>query len=121
MVTHSFWASLEPLQIDRYRTPFCFVNISASFYRTEMVLHAKCAYTSWFSGEKHYLKIRYLVAEILSKMHIGTPCMHFLTFGGPKRQIGLLAQPKGGGVGRAFECPSPSQVFEELSNSRLRS
>ena len=67
-----------------FRTPFCFANISAPFYRTEMVLFAKCVYGS--SGEKKYLKIRYLVAEILSKMHIGTPCMHFLTFGGAKMQ-----------------------------------
>ena len=34
----------------------------------------------------NYLKIGYLVADILSKMHIGTPCMHFLNFGGPKPQ-----------------------------------
>ena len=51
-----------------------------------MVLYAKCAYGSQFSGEKNDLKIGYLVAEILSKMHIGTPCMHFLTFGGAKMQ-----------------------------------
>ena len=39
-----------------------------------------------FQEKKNYLKIGYLVAEILSKMHIGTPCMHFLTFGGAKMQ-----------------------------------
>ena len=32
-----------------------------------MVLYSKCAYGSQFSGEKNDLKIRSLVAEILSK------------------------------------------------------
>ena len=33
-----------------------------------MVLYSKFAYGSQFSGEKNNLKIRYLVAEILSKL-----------------------------------------------------
>ena len=49
------------------KTPFCFVNISAPFNRTEMVLYSKCPYGSQFSGEKNYLKIGYLVAEIFRK------------------------------------------------------
>ena len=68
------------------RTPFCFVNFSAPFNRTEMVLYSKCAYGSQFSGEKNDLKIGYLVAEILSKKAVWMPCMHFQIFGGPKRQ-----------------------------------
>ena len=68
------------------RKTFIIVNILASEFRTEMVLYSKFAYGSQFSGEKNDLKIGYLVAEILSKMHIGTLCMHFLTFGGAKMQ-----------------------------------
>ena len=49
------------------RTLFCFANISAPFYRTEMVVYAKRAYGSQFSGEKNDLKIGYLVNKILSK------------------------------------------------------
>ena len=33
------------------RTPFCFVNFSALFNRTEMVLYSKCPYGYKFSGE----------------------------------------------------------------------
>ena len=50
-----------------FRIAFCFVNISAPKYLTEMVLYSKFAYGSQFSGEKNDLKIRYLVDEILSK------------------------------------------------------
>ena len=32
-----------------------------------MVLYSKFTYGSWFSGEKNYLKILHLVAEILGK------------------------------------------------------
>ena len=39
-----------------------------------MVLYSKCAYGSQFSGEKNDLKIRSLVAEILSK----NPVLFFL-------------------------------------------
>ena len=49
------------------RTPFCFLNISAPFNRTEKVLYSKCLYGSQFSGEKNDLKIGYLVDDILSK------------------------------------------------------
>ena len=58
-----------------FRTAFCFVNISAPEYRTEMVLYSKFAYGSQFSGEKNNLKIRYLVAEILIKQ----TCSFFYT------------------------------------------
>ena len=50
-----------------FRTPFCFANFSAPFNRTKMVLYSKWPYGSQFSGEKNDLKIRSLVAEILSK------------------------------------------------------
>ena len=50
-----------------FRTAFCFVNILAPYDGTEKVLYSKFAYGSQFSGEKNYLKIRYLVAEILDK------------------------------------------------------
>ena len=51
----------------RFRTAFCFVNILASYDRTERVLYSKFAYRSQFSGEKTHLKIQYLVAEIFAK------------------------------------------------------
>ena len=50
-----------------FKTPFCFVNISAPLNCTEMVLYSKFAYGSQFSGEKNYLKILQLVYEILGK------------------------------------------------------
>ena len=43
-------------------------------------------YGSRFSGEKNSLQIGYLDAEIFSKNLVGTTCMYFLTFGGPKPQ-----------------------------------
>ena len=62
-----------------FRTAFCFVNISPPEYRTEMVLYSKFVYGSQFLGEKNDLKIRYLVAEILSKLggafFFDTPCI----------------------------------------------
>ena len=57
-----------------FRTAFCFAHFSAPFNRTKMVLYSKCAYGSQFSGEKNDLKIRSLVAEILSK----NPVLFFL-------------------------------------------
>ena len=66
------------------RDPFC--NYISSFNYTEMVLHSKCAYGSQFSGENNELKIRHLVAEILTKKTVWSLCMHFLIFRGPKRQ-----------------------------------
>ena len=50
-----------------FRTVFHFGNILAPYDRKEMVLYSKFAYESQFSGEKNYLKIRYLVVEIFSK------------------------------------------------------
>ena len=53
-----------------FRAVFCFVNISAPLYRTETVLYSRFLYGSQFSGEKSDMKIRYLVAEILSKNRV---------------------------------------------------
>ena len=53
-----------------FKTPFCFVNISAPLNCTEMVLYSKFAYGSQFSGQKNDLKIRYLVAKILGKIPV---------------------------------------------------
>ena len=50
-----------------FRTAFCFAHFSAPFNCTKMVLYSKWPYGSQFSGEKNDLKIRSLVAEILSK------------------------------------------------------
>ena len=57
-----------------FRTAFCFAHFSAPFNRTKMVLYSKWPYGSQFSGEKKDLKIRSLVAEILSK----NPVLFFL-------------------------------------------
>ena len=57
-----------------FRTAFCFAHFSAPFNRTKMVLYSKWPYGSQFSGEKNDLKIRSLVAEILSK----NPVLFFL-------------------------------------------
>ena len=56
---------------------------------TEIVLHLKFLYRSQFSGTKNYLKIRYLIAEILSK----NPW--FLQLGGymPPLHQNLYGQP----------------------------
>ena len=54
-------------QLICFRTAFCFVNISAPKNRSKMFEYSTRAYGSQFSGEKNGLKIRYLVAEILSK------------------------------------------------------
>ena len=57
-----------------FKPLFCFANFSAPFNRTKMVLYSKWPYGSQFSGEKNDLKIRSLVAEILSK----NPVLFFL-------------------------------------------
>ena len=85
MVTHSLLASLEPLQIDLFQEPHFVLQISQPLFIAQKWFCIQNVCTNLFSGEKNYLKIRYLVAEILSKMHIGTFCMHFLTFWGSKR------------------------------------
>ena len=71
------WGFEETMRQHEYeliciRSPFFFANILAQFNRTEMVLYSICAQGSQFSGEENNLKIGYLVAEILSKRHIGT-------------------------------------------------
>merc|ERR1711942_100368 len=49
------------------KNPICFANISAPKNRSKMFEYSTRAYGSQFSGEKNGLKIRYLVAKILSK------------------------------------------------------
>ena len=65
----SFKASMRQYKYELicFRTTFCFANFSAPFNRTKMVLYSKCVYGSQFSGEENDLKIRSLVAKILSK------------------------------------------------------
>ena len=63
-----------------FRTAFCFVNILAPKYRTEMVLYSKFAYGSQFSGEKKRFKNPILgyqdIKQKPSLIPFGTPCMH---------------------------------------------
>ena len=82
-----YLASLESSQIDLLQNPILFCNYLGPLlsHRNGFVCKM-CVWILVFRREKNYLKIGYLVAEILSKMHIGTPCMHFLIFGGPKPQ-----------------------------------
>merc|ERR1711942_338595 len=53
--------------IINFKIRFCFVNISAPRHCSKMFEYSTRAYGSQFSGKKNGLKIRYLVAEILSK------------------------------------------------------
>ena len=80
-----YLASLEPLQIDLFQNPILFCNYLGPLlsHRNGFVCKM-CVRISVFRREK-YLKIRYWVAEILSKMHIGTPCIYaFSDFWGYK-------------------------------------
>ena len=77
-----------------FRTAFCFAHFSAPFNRTKMVLYSKCAYGSQFSGEKNDLKIRSLVAEILSK----NPVLFFLGHPVFLRKPNVLVQRMGSKV-----------------------
>ena len=76
--------NLVLIRIMLSRIAFCFANISAPKNRTKMVLYSKCAYGSQFLGEENNLRIRSLVAEILSK----NPVSFFL--GHPVYQTVLL-------------------------------
>ena len=57
-----------------FKIRFCFFNISAPRHRSKMFEYSTRAYGSQFSGEKNGLKIRYLVAEILSKNGVLSFC-----------------------------------------------
>ena len=61
-----------------FRTTFCFINISAPWYRTEMVLYSKFAYGSQFSEEKKQFKnpiVGYRdIKQKPSLIFFGTPC-----------------------------------------------
>ena len=48
-------------------TSFCFVNISAPYNSTKLVLYLKFTYGSQFSEEKNGLEICFLVLKILSE------------------------------------------------------
>ena len=50
-----------------FKSHIFFANFSTPYKHTEKVLYSNFAYGSQFSGEKNYLKIQYLVAEILSE------------------------------------------------------
>ena len=62
-----------------FETAFCFTNISAPYYRTEMVLYSEFTYGYQFSEETNGLEIRFLIPEILNKykrsIFFETPCM----------------------------------------------
>ena len=64
-----------------FRTAFCFVNISAPEYRTEIVLYSKFAYGSHFSGEKTIWKSNAWLPRYLQNKHwtifFETPCSNW--------------------------------------------
>ena len=55
------------------KNPILFCKYLSPKSCTKKVLYSEFAYGSHFSEEKNDLKIRYLVAEILSKLGGGTP------------------------------------------------